>query len=79
MIYFKSLLFGLAAAIAGMIVWLLGEIAWAAFLVSREMARSVGSGGIGAVSVTSYSVIGALLGFVAGFVWNVRRLKKKLA
>jgi hypothetical protein len=35
MIYFKSLLVGLATAIAGMIVWLLGEIAWAAFLVSR--------------------------------------------
>jgi hypothetical protein len=43
------------------------------------MARSAGRGGIGAVSVTSYSVIGALLGFVAGFVSNVRRLKRKLA
>ena len=76
MTYFKSLLVGLAGAIVGAVLWLMAEFAIAAVELSRQMASSAGSGGIGAVTVASYSFAGALVGFVGGFLWNVRRLKK---
>ena len=51
MIYLKSVLVGITAAVVAAILWLVSEIALTAFMVSREMARTTGSGGIGAVSV----------------------------
>jgi hypothetical protein len=77
MIYLKSALVGIAVAVMAAILWLLAESALTAIMVSREMARTTGSGGIGAVSVPSYALVGACLGFAVGFMWNVRRLRKK--
>ena len=76
-IYFKSVLIGVVVAVLFTVLWVLAEIGLDSLRLAWQMSHEAGSGGIGAVSVTSYAPIGTLLGFVSGFFWNVRRLKRK--
>jgi hypothetical protein len=76
MIYVKSLVFGIGAAIAASILWILAVFVLpilAPFLLSRV----TGSGGAGAAgaSIDSESILAAaLVGFVGGSYWKFRRL-----
>lgn len=77
MIYFKSVLVGIATAVIASVLWLLAEIGLQLIVLTRQVSREAGSGGIGAVSAVSFVPIGAFLGFVLGFMWSVRRLRRK--
>jgi hypothetical protein len=76
MLYFKSFIVGLLAALIMSVIWVLFT---AALEVSRMFATSPeGSGGIaGVLVVTEASVLAAaLVGFLVGFFWNFRRASR---
>ena len=74
--YFTSIMVGVAAAVVASVIWVL-----AVLIVPVELlfliSRYTGSGGIGAASVGSGSIlVVALVGFVGGFVWKFRRASR---
>jgi hypothetical protein len=73
MIYLKSFLVGLLSALAAVVCYVLGgEVV---FLLL--MARSTGSGGIGAVSTDlGPAFLFALIAFAAGSYWEFRRASR---
>jgi predicted Na+-dependent transporter len=78
--YLKSILAGIAAAVAASVLWILAVFI-IPILIQFFMSRDTGSGGIGSVSVAvlvdSGSVLAAaLVGFAIGFFWELRRLSK---
>jgi hypothetical protein len=76
MLYFKSFIVGLLAALIMSVIWVLFT---AALEVSRMFAASpAGSGGIaGVLVVTEASVLAAaLVGFLVGFLWHFRRASR---
>ena len=76
MMYLKSVLVGIIAAAAASVLWILAVFVIPLVMV-LFMSRDTGSGGIGAVSVDSVSVLAAaLVGFAIGFFWEYRRLSK---
>jgi hypothetical protein len=79
MLYFKSFIVALLAALITSVIWVLFRELTAAVEMSRMIAASPeGSGGIaGVIVVTEASVLaGALVGFVVGFFWNFRRASR---
>ena len=79
MIYLKSILVGIIAAVAASALWILATLV-APIVIMLVSSRGTGSGGIGAVSFDSASILAAaLVGFAAGCYWQVRRLSKRRA
>jgi hypothetical protein len=77
LIYFKSIVAGIVAAVAVAVLWILAVFVFP-ILIPLIMSRVSGSGGIGIVSIGSGSIlIAALGGFVSGFYWQFRRLSKR--
>ena len=77
MIYVKSVLFGIGAAIAAALLWILAVFVLP-IVVPFALSRVTGAGGVGAASIDSGSILAAaLVGFVAGFFWRMRRLPKQ--
>jgi hypothetical protein len=79
MLYFKSFIVGLLAALITSVIWMLLREMSAAVEMSRMITASPeGSGGIaGVVVVTEASVLAAaLVGFLVGFFWNFRRASR---
>jgi len=71
--YLKSLLVGAVAALVGAVLWVFAVFFVPLFL-PIVVSRFTGSGGIGAVSVGSASILAAsFVGFLLGFVWMFRR------
>jgi hypothetical protein len=77
MIYLKSIVAGIVAAVAVAVLWILAVFVFP-ILIPLIMSRVSGSGGIGIVSIGSDSIlIAALVGFVSGFYWQFRRLSTR--
>lgn len=74
MIWIKSVLVGLAAAILAIVVVPIAMIAWMTNVHFGE-----GSGGIGAVSagIIEMVFLPAIIGFALGFWWSIRRQRRK--
>jgi hypothetical protein len=71
--YFKSIIVGIATAVVASVIWVLTVFVLPIFL-PFFISRFTGSGGVSAASVGSGSILAvALVGFLAGFVWNFRR------
>jgi type II secretory pathway component PulF len=79
MMYLKSTLVGIVAAVAASVLWIL-LVFVLPILIPFLMSRNTGSGGIGAVSVgvldSGLVLAAALVGFAIGFFWEYRRLSK---
>lgn len=77
MMYLKSILVGIVAAIAASVLWILTVFVMP-ILLPFLMSRVTGSGSAGAgASVGSGSVlVAALVGFGAGFYWHLRRFSR---
>lgn len=74
MIYVKSAVAGVVAALAAAVLWILVSFVLPIVLILLLRFTSAGSGGIGAVSLGSGSItLAALTGFVVGFFWMLRR------
>jgi hypothetical protein len=70
--YVTSVIVGIAAAVVASVLWVLAVFIVPVFLPFL-MSRFTRSGGIGAASVGSGSILAvALVGFLAGFVWKFR-------
>ena len=77
----RSLIFGVVMALLAGVLGVLVELA----LMLSKFATGIGppnvtvsgSGGLGAVSITSFVEFYALFGFVAGFVWHFWRGKRR--
>jgi hypothetical protein len=77
MIYFKSILVGIVAAVAAAVLWILAVFVMPVFMPFL-ISRITNSGGVGAASVGSGSILGAaLVGFLIGCYWQFRRLSKR--
>jgi len=79
MIYVKSILVGIVAAVVSAVLWILAAFVMPIF-VPLLMSRITGSGGAGvsAASIGSGSILAAaLVGFVVGSSWHFRRLSKR--
>jgi uncharacterized RDD family membrane protein YckC len=76
MIYFKSAMAGIVAALAGVMLWLLATLILPVFVPLLLSRVSPSQGGIGASSgfVDSGSLlVAALVCFGIGFYWTFRR------
>lgn len=77
----RSLIFGVVMAILAAVLGVLVELA----LIVSKLATAVGpptvtvsgSGGLGAVSITSFVEYYALIGFIAGSLWHFWRNKRR--
>ena len=77
MIYLKSFLFGIVAAIAASVLWVLAVFVLPIF-VPILLSRVTGTGGVSAASVSSGSILAAaLVGFAAGFYWKFARTRSR--
>jgi hypothetical protein len=75
MVYLKSLLFGIAGAVIGSLLWFV-----VAFVVPLVAPMLIGrirrTGGVSAAHVGSDSIlIAALVGFIIAFAWEWYRLR----
>ena len=78
MIYLKSVLFGMMAAVAACALWILALLL--PILVPLVLSRGGGAGGGGAVlvGVSSGSIAAAaVIGFAAGFCWKFARTRAR--
>ena len=78
MIYLKSVLVGIVAALAASVIWIAAVFVLpiAAPILMSRLLGTYGSAGAGA-SVSSGSVmIAGLVGFIGGFYWHSRRVTK---
>jgi len=80
--YLKAFTVGIVAAVAAAVVWIVAPILLT-FLVSvRGSVATDGGGGIGAVGFSIYvptgtsTLVVSLIGFVAGSIWYIRRLRR---
>jgi hypothetical protein len=74
MIYLKSVLVGIVAAVAASMLWTLAAFVLP-ILIPQLLSRLGGGDGVGAAGarITSDSILlAALIGFVAGFYWKFR-------
>ena len=75
MAYLKTFLVGIGGSVVAMLLW----ITFALFLpiyLPFLISRVTGTGGMGAAYVRSGSVlVAALIGFIIGAVWEMRRLQ----
>ena len=75
MIYLKSFLVGVGAAVAALVLWIVCALLLPIYipLVAQQIR---GAGGTAVSYITSDSVlVAALIGFVVGAVWEMRRLR----
>ena len=80
MIYIKSALFGLVAAMLGLAAWAVGP--FIVMLLWLRTQSSTGAGGLGAVSMgvsEGGTILVALLSFILGSGWMYRRLRRRAA
>ena len=74
MVYLKTFLVGMGGSVVAVLLWITCALflpIYLPFLISRV----TGTGGVGAAYVGSASVlVAALLGFVIGAAWEMRRL-----
>jgi len=72
-VYLRSLVVGIVAAVLASVLWLLVTIGLAVMDFSRRVQG--GAGGVDAVSVglTGSTPVVALVAFAAGFYWHLRR------
>ena len=74
MVYLKTFLVGMGGSVVAVLLWITCALflpIYLPFLISRI----TGTGGVGAASIGSGSVlVAALLGFVIGAAWEMRRL-----
>ena len=76
MVYVKSFLFGIAAAIAATALWILAVFV-APILLPFLLSRLTRAGGAAGAVIGSGSILAvALVGFAAGFAWEFRRAKR---
>jgi len=74
--YLTAAGFGLLTATATAILWIVIGLVlplWVPFLLSRIGATQSGAGGAGAVIGSGSILLAALLGFVGGLAWVLRR------
>jgi hypothetical protein len=74
MIYVKSVLFGVAGAVAASVLWVLAAFVLP-ILIPQVLSRLGGGDGVGAAGarITSDSILlAALIGFAVGFYWRFR-------
>ena len=78
MIYLKSAMVGIVAALAASVVWIVAMVVLpiAAPLLISRIFGSYGAAGAGASVSSGSIVIAGLVGFIAGFVWQFRRVNK---
>lgn len=76
MIYLKSILVGLAAAVAVVVVYVVALFAYFMLSFAATWGSGAGSGGIGAVVGSGPVVIVPLVAFVVGFYWKFRSEKR---
>jgi hypothetical protein len=71
--YLKSVIVGIVAAVVAAVMWVVAVLVLP-ILLPFLMSRFTGSGGVGAASVGSGSILAAaLVGFLAGFFWKLTR------
>jgi hypothetical protein len=74
MIYFKSLLAGLVAALVAIGVWILVNA-----MLSLSFARNnAGFGSVGFAINSGEVFLASLFGFLMGFFWRFRRFRRTL-
>jgi hypothetical protein len=77
MIYVKSAVAGVVAALLAAVLWILASFVLPIVLILLRQYTSAGSGGVGAVSIGSGSItLAALAGFAVGFFWMLRRARR---
>jgi hypothetical protein len=65
------------AAVAMTLAWFLGELALTSLLMARMITKT-GSGGLGAVSMTTYAPFAGMVAFVVGSYLSFRWLKRRV-
>jgi hypothetical protein len=71
--YLKAVVVGVGIGLLAVVLWVLAQI-----LPLYLESAGAGSGGIGAVAVSSGSaLLVALVGFAMGFWWTVRRARRR--
>ena len=74
-VYLKTFLVGIGGSVVAMLLWITCALflpIYLPFLISRV----TGTGGVGAAYIRSGSVlVAALIGFVIGAAWEMRRLR----
>jgi hypothetical protein len=76
MTYRRPAIVGIATAFVAPVVWLVSKLALP-IAFQLIAARRAGSGGIGFVSVDlAELLVVAVVGFIAGFAWQLRRTKR---
>jgi hypothetical protein len=77
MIYLKATAVGIVSGLLLAIAWVLAAV-WLPILSARFLASLRNEGGVAASYVDSNSaLLAALIGFVAGFYWTVRRARRR--
>jgi hypothetical protein len=78
MIYLKSAAVGIVAALAASVTWIAAMLVLpiAAPLLISRIFGSYGAGGAGATVGSGSIMLAGLVGFIAGFVWQFRRVNK---
>jgi hypothetical protein len=77
MIYIKSILAGLVAAVAAALIYVLVTVVLP-IVFAMLMSNASGSGGGAFVSTAEGPLLGmALIGFIAGFAWEFRRASRR--
>ena len=80
MIYLKATAVGIVGAIALAAVWALSALLlpmWSQMWQQRnQVAGRVGAGGVGSWVDSGSILLAALIGFLLGFTWTIRRTTK---
>jgi hypothetical protein len=77
--YLRAVVVGIAAAFLAAVMWLFAALIIPVFLTMVISGVSAsGSGGIGAVSVGvgDSTFVAAMVGFLVGFVWSIRKTSR---
>jgi hypothetical protein len=73
-IYFKSVLTGILAAVVAVFVWIVVTVIIG--FIPLVGGINEGSGGVGFVIMSNDVALAAIFGFVMGFFWRLRRLRR---
>jgi hypothetical protein len=76
MVYFRSFVVGIVAALATAAIWILATFVLPIALPMLVSWASGEGGGAGAYIGSDSILAAALVGFIAGFVWHLRRAGK---
>jgi hypothetical protein len=79
MIYVKATAVGIVSGLLLAIVWVLAA-GWLPIFFWMFLTRNdSGGGGAGTVVGSGSALLAALIGFVTGFYWTVRRARRRLS